>query len=108
MLPKYRIPTHPGQILLEEFLIPLGVTQAKLAEHLGVPLQRINELVKGKRGVTTETAWLLSGAFKTTPEFWMNLQIQHELARSRPSKAIATIEIEKRPSRRGKSVSKAA
>lgn len=85
MLPKNRIPTHPGRILLEEFLEPLGLTQVGLADHLGVPTQRINELVRGKRGVTPETAWLLAGAFGTTPEFWVNLQTNHDLARSRPT-----------------------
>jgi len=91
MLPKHRIPTHPGQILLEEFLIPMEIPQTRLAEHLGVPIQRINELVKGKRGVTSETAWLLSAAFKTTPDFWMNLQTQYDLARSRPPTSVAAI-----------------
>ena len=73
MLPKNRIPTHPGEILLEDFLKPLGVSQVALAEHLDIPVQRINELVRGKRGVTPETAWLLAGALGTTPEFWINL-----------------------------------
>ena len=58
MLPRSRIPTHPGAILLEEFLKPLGVAQVAFAAHLGVPVQRINELIRGKRGVTAETAWL--------------------------------------------------
>ena len=88
MLPKKRTPTHPGEILSEEFLVPLGLTQVALAEHLGVPTQRINELVRGKRGVTPETAWLLAGAFGTTPDFWINLQSSHDLARSRPQREI--------------------
>ena len=79
MLPTHRIPTHPGEILLEEFLRPLELTQVALADHLGVPVQRVNELVRGKRGVTPETAWLLSQAFGTTPEFWINLQTAHDL-----------------------------
>src|SRR5581483_9141471 len=62
MLPKKRVPTHPGEVLNEEFLQPLGVTQVALAAHLGVPVQRINELVRGKRGVTPETAWLLASS----------------------------------------------
>ena len=66
MIPKNRIPTHPGEILLEELLIPMGLTQVKLAEHIGVPVQRINEIVRGKRGITPETAWLLSQAGKIT------------------------------------------
>jgi len=88
MLPRKRIPTHPGEILSEEFLKPLGVTQVALARHLGVPVQRINELVRGKRGITPETAWLLAGAFGTTPEFWLALQANHDLARSRPTRPI--------------------
>ena len=88
MLPKNRVPTHPGEILLEEFLKPIGVSQVALAEHLDVPVQRINELVRGKRGVTPETAWLLAGALGTTPEFWINLQANHDLVRNRPRKKI--------------------
>ena len=68
MIPTHRIPTHPGEILLEEFLKPLGLSQAALARHLGIPLQRVNELVRGKRGLSPQTAWLLAGAFGTTPE----------------------------------------
>jgi addiction module HigA family antidote len=74
MTPKNRAPTHPGEILLEEFLKPLGMTQVALAARLHVPVQRINTLIAGKRGVTAETALLLAGVFETTPEFWMNLQ----------------------------------
>ncbi len=88
MLPKNRIPTHPGEILLEEFLKPLGVSQVALAEHLGIPVQRVNELVRGKRGVTSETAWLLAGALGTTPEFWINLQTNHDLVRNRPQRKV--------------------
>ena len=88
MQPEKRTPTHPGEILLEEFLIPLGQTQVALAAHLGVPVQRINELVRGKRGVTPETAWLLSQALNTTPEFWLNLQASHDLAINRPIRKI--------------------
>lgn len=88
MLPSHRTPTHPGEILLEEFLKPHGLTQVALATHLGVPIQRINELVKAKRGVTPSTAWLLAGAFGTTPEFWVSLQANHDLARARPTKKV--------------------
>jgi len=86
--PTHRVPTHPGEILREEFLVPLGQTQVALAEHIGVSVQRINELVRGKRGVTPETAWLLSQAFGTTPEFWLNLQAAHDLAANRPPRPI--------------------
>ena len=88
MLPKNRIPTHPGEILLEDFLKPLGLSQVALAEHLEIPVQRIKELVRGKRGVTPETAWLLAGALGTTPEFWINLQANHDLVRNRPKKKV--------------------
>jgi addiction module HigA family antidote len=83
MLPKHRPPTPPGEILLEEFLRPLGMTQVALAEKMGVPIQRVNTLVNGKRGVTAETALLLSDVFDTTPEFWMNLQVAHDLWHAR-------------------------
>jgi len=91
MLPTHRRPTHPGRILAEEFLAPLGISQAALARHLGIPLQRVNEIVRGKRGVSPETAWLLSGAFGTTPEFWLSLQTQHDLAAGRPKRAVRRI-----------------
>ena len=83
LIPENRIPTHPGEMLLEEFLNPMGLTQVALADHLGVPVQRVNEIVRGRRGVTVETAWLFSAAFGTTPEFWMNLQSGYDLAQNR-------------------------
>ena len=88
MLPEQRIPTHPGEILAEEFLKPLELTQVALAEHIGVPVQRVNEIVRGKRGITAETAWLLSGAFATTPDFWINLQTGYDLATRRPDRQV--------------------
>ena len=88
MIPSNRIPTHPGEILSEEFLGPLEISQVRLAEHLRIPVQRVNELINGKRGVTPETAWLLSKAFGTSPEFWMNLQAAYDLARNRPTRDI--------------------
>lgn len=88
VLSKTRVPTHPGEVLLEEFLVPLGISQVALAEHLEISLQRVNEIVRGKRGVTPETAWLFSQAFGTTPEFWLNLQANHDLAKSRPKRAV--------------------
>lgn len=91
MLPKNRIPTHPGEVLLKDFLEPLGLTQVALADHLGIPIQRINELVRGKRGVTPETAWLLAGALGTTPEFWLNLQTNHDLVRTRPKSKVRQV-----------------
>ena len=92
MFPENRIPTHPGEILLEEFLQPLGMSQVAFARHIGVPTQRINEIVRGKRGVTPQTAWLFAQAFGTTPEFWMDLQSGYDLARSRPARAVTPLQ----------------
>ena len=93
MQPTNRVPTHPGEILKEEFLSPLGLTQQALAARLKIPLQRVNEVCTGKRGVSAETAWLLAKAFDTTPEFWMNLQSQHDLAKHRPKVRVTTFKI---------------
>lgn len=92
MIPENRIPTHPGEILLEEFLKPMSLTQVLFAQHIGVPTQRINEIVNGKRGITPETAWLFAQAFGTTPEFWMNLQANHDLAKKRPRREITQLQ----------------
>ena len=91
MLPSNRIATHPGVILQKEFLEPLGQTQRALAAHIGVPVQRINEIVRGKRGISPETAWLLSQALGTTPEFWLNLQANHDLSSHRPQRWVAKL-----------------
>ena len=91
MIPKKRTPVHPGVVLLEEFLQPLGLTQVRFAAHIGVPVQRVNEIVRGKRGVTPETAWLFSQAFGTTPDFWLNLQANYDLATTRPERGIAPL-----------------
>jgi len=92
MLPENRLPTHPGEILLEEYLAPLGVTQVAFAKHLGVPVQRVNELIRGKRGITPDTAWLLAQALDTTPEFWVNLQRNYDLASCRPRRRIRKLQ----------------
>ncbi len=85
MIPSNRTATHPGAILLKEFLEPMGLTQKALASHIGVPVQRINEIVRGKRGISPDTAWLLSEAFGNTPEFWLNLQATHDLSLHKPT-----------------------
>jgi antitoxin HigA-1 len=72
-------PVHPGEVLLEEFLRPLGVTQHRLAVSVGVPPRRINEIVHGKRRVTADTALRLSRFFGTTDRFWLNLQTRFDL-----------------------------
>ena len=91
MLPENRIPTHPGEILLEEFLNPLGLSQVAFAGHIGVPVQRVNEIVRGKRGITPESVWLFAEAFGTSPEFWLNLQSNYDLVRSKPKRQVARI-----------------
>jgi len=93
MLPENRMPTHPGEILLEEFLNPLGLSQVAFAGHIGVPVQRVNEIVRGKRGITPESAWLFAEAFGTSPEFWLNLQSNYDLVRSKPKRQIARIAV---------------
>ena len=87
-----RRPTPPGEMLLEEFLRPAGITQIELAARMGVPIQRVNAVIGGRRAVTAETAILLSRALGTTPALWLNLQIavdlwdaEQRLARSRPA-----------------------
>ena len=91
MIPSNRAATHPGVILLKEFLEPLGLTQKALATHIGIPVQRINEIVRGKRGVSPDTAWLLAKSFNTSPEFWLNLQASHDLSRHRPTHQIRSV-----------------
>jgi len=91
MIPTHRISTHPGVILVKEFLEPLGLTQKALADHLGVPVQRINEIARGKRGITPDTAWLLAEAFNTSPEFWLNLQSTYDLSSSRPTTHVSPL-----------------
>lgn len=83
MTPSNRQPTLPGEVLLAEFLEPLGITQTQLAERLGVPIQRVNGIINGRRAVTAETAVLLARAFGTTPEFWLNLQTAVDMWKAR-------------------------
>lgn len=78
-LPSDRSPTHPGEMLLEEFLKPLGLTQKDLADAIHVPYQRVNEIINGRRGVTPSTALRLAKFFGNTPDFWMSLQLRYEL-----------------------------
>jgi antitoxin HigA-1 len=72
-------PVHPGEVLLEEFLQPIGLSQYRLAKDISVPPRRINEIVHGKRAVTADTALRLARYFGTTPRFWLNLQAQYDL-----------------------------
>ena len=74
-------PIHPGEVLLEDFIEGLGITQNKVAVAIGVPPRRINEIVHGKRGITADTSARLARYFSTTPQFWLNLQATYELDR---------------------------
>ena len=96
MLPENRIPTHPGEILLEEFLIPMKLTQRELAAALNVPYQRVNELVNGRRGVTPSTALRLAKYFDVSPSFWLNLQLRWDLYHAMRSEASELEAIEPR------------
>jgi addiction module HigA family antidote len=78
-IPARRVPTHPGEMLLEEFLEPMGISQSDLAKAIRVPYQRVNELVNGRRGITSSTALRLAKFFGTTPSFWLNLQQRWDL-----------------------------
>lgn len=78
-VPTHRPPTHPGEMLLEEFLVPMNLTQRDLADAIHVPYQRINEIVNGRRGVTPSTALRLSKFFGTSADFWLNLQLRWDL-----------------------------
>jgi addiction module HigA family antidote len=89
-------PVHPGEILLEEFLKPMSISQYRLAESIHVPARRINEIVLEKRGITADTALRLSRFFGNSAQFWMNLQTRYELESARDLSA-SSIEREVRP-----------
>jgi addiction module HigA family antidote len=76
---------HPGEILLEEFLMPMAISQTRLAISIGVPSRRINEIVQGKRGITADTALHLAKVFGTSVQFWMGLQDEYEIREARAS-----------------------
>jgi addiction module HigA family antidote len=86
-VPTHRAPTHPGEMLLEEFLIPMGLTQRELARAIRVPYQRINEIVNRRRGMTPGTALRLAKFFEVSADFWMNLQLRWDLYHARQSEA---------------------
>ena len=92
------VPVHPGEILEREFLKPMGITQTALAEHLKVTFRRINEICRGKRSITPETALMLAEAFDLTPTFWSNLQMLYELslAKKNMRKKIAVFKVSKK------------
>lgn len=86
-VPTHRTPTHPGEMLLEEFLTPGGLTQRDLADAIHVPYQRINEIINGRRGITPGTALRLSKFFGTSADFWMNLQLRWDLYHAQQSES---------------------
>ena len=78
-IPTNRTPTHPGEMLLEEFLKPMGTTQRELANAINVPYQRVNEIINGRRGITPSTALRLAKVFGVSADFWMNIQLRWDL-----------------------------
>jgi addiction module HigA family antidote len=78
-VPQHRAPVHPGEVLVEEFLKPLALTQVALAKRLGIPFQRVNQICRGRRAVTPDTALRLARLFGTTVELWLNLQLRCDL-----------------------------
>lgn len=81
-IPTHRVPTHPGEMLLEEFLKPMGLSQRDLATAIHVPYQRVNEIINQKRGITPSTALRLAKLFSMSEDFWMNLQLRWDLYRA--------------------------
>lgn len=93
MLPENRIPTHPGEVLEDEFLKPLGISSAQFAKHIGESTLLVNQIIRGQHAVTPELAWRFALALGTTPELWLNLQNSHDLALTQPKRQIARLEI---------------
>ena len=91
-LPRNRAPTHPGEMLLEEFLKPMGITQSDFAVRLGVSFPRLNEIIKGRRGVTPDTALRLAKVLGMSADFWLGLQLDWDLWNAMQSKQYAEIE----------------
>ncbi len=89
-------PVHPGEILSEEYLKPLGISQNKLGRDLNVPAQRINEIVRGQRAITVDTALRLARYFHTTPQFWLNLQARYELEMAEETRLVERVSREVR------------
>ncbi len=86
-IPTHREPTHPGEMLLEAFLNPMGITQRELADKIHVPFQRINEIINKRRGITPGTALRLAKLVRVSEDFWMNLQLRWDLYRARLNEA---------------------
>ena len=86
-IPTHRAPTHPGEMLFDEFLKPMGLSQRELADAIHVPYQRVNEIINGRRGMTPSTALRLAKFFGVSPDFWMNLQLRWDLYFAKESEA---------------------
>jgi addiction module HigA family antidote len=92
LVPTHRPPVHPGEILAEEYLKPLGISQTEFAKRIGVTFHRLNEIVHGRRGVSTDTALRLAKALGTTPDLWLNLQRVVDLYAAKHSKQAREID----------------
>ncbi len=95
-MPRKIPPIHPGEVLLEEFLKPLGISQNRLARDLATPVVRVNEIVRGKRTVTVDSALRLAKYFQTTPQFWLNLQAHYDLELAKETHLVDQIDREVR------------
>lgn len=97
-VPTHRLPTHPGEMLLEEFLVPMGLTQRELAQAIQVPYQRINQVINKRRGMTPSTALRLAKFLGMSAGFWMNLQLRWDLyhTQQKEREALAAIKPLKR------------
>ncbi len=91
-VPTHRRPPTPGEVLLEEFLLPMNITQSALADALSIPVQRVNQIVRGKRAITPDSALRLSRYFGTSPDLWLNMQIVLDLYDAMHGKSAADIE----------------
>jgi len=100
-IPSHGAPTHPGEMLLEEFLKPMDLTQRQLATRLGVSYPRVNEVVRGKRGITPDTALRLERLFGMEAQFWLNLQLAWDLYQAEHAPATRAIRRIRRLSRTG-------
>ena len=100
-IPTKRTPTHPGEMLLEEFLKPMGITQRELANAIQVPYQRVNEIINGRRGITPSTALRLGKYFRVSADFWMNLQLRWDLYFVQQSESTALKSIKPIPIQEG-------
>jgi antitoxin HigA-1 len=96
-IPTHRAPTHPGEILLEEFLKPMGITQRDLSNAINVSYQRINEIINGRRGITPSTALRLAKVFGVSADFWMNVQLRWDLYFTKKSESDALNDIKQLP-----------